>query len=214
MKPYSALIFDMDGTIVHNMPIHNQAWQETLAAAGVHIDINEFHRSTVGKKNIEIMRQMLGDEHSEAELIRWGERKETLYRQRFAELRQPMPGLVSLLQQASQRGIKLAIASAAPPENVSFILDALDLRRYFQVIVCASDIQNGKPDPEIFIKAAASLGVEPASCLVFEDALAGIEAARRAGMDAILICTTTDASAVQNMPHVIQAMPDFTGIEL
>lgn len=214
MKTYAALIFDMDGTIVHNMPIHNQAWQETLAQAGVHIDVDEFHRATVGKKTLEILRLMLGPERSEAELIRWGEQKEGLYRERFAKFREPMPGLIPLLEQARALGLPVAIASAAPPENIKFILDELDLRRYFRVVVCADDVQNGKPDPEIFLKAADRMGVEPAACLVFEDALGGIEAARRAGMDAILICTTMQAHEVAGMPHVLKSVPDFTQIDL
>ena len=124
---YTALIFDMDGTIVHNMPIHNQAWKETLAEAGVQIDMDEFHRTTVGKKTHEIMRLMLGTARSEADLLYWGERKELLYRERFSAFRQPMPGLLSLLEQAQSSGLSMAIASAAPPENISFILDELDL---------------------------------------------------------------------------------------
>jgi beta-phosphoglucomutase family hydrolase len=211
---YTALIFDMDGTIVHNMPIHNQAWKETLAEAGVQIDMDEFHRTTVGKKTHKIMRFMLGTERSEADLLYWGERKELLYRERFSAFRQPMPGLLSLLEQAQSSGLSMAIASAAPPENISFILDELDLRRFFKVVVGGNDIEHGKPDPEIFIKAAKGLKAEPSSCLVFEDALAGIEGAHRAGMDAVFICTTHTAHEVAGMSHVLSAIPDFTYVDI
>ena len=211
---YSALIFDMDGTLVHNKPIHNQAWHDTLAEAGVHIDMDEFNRSTTGKKAAEILRMNLGAQLSDAEVAYWGERKEALYRERFACCREPLPGLLHLLEQAHTLGIPMAVASAASPDNIPFILDELDLRRYFQAVVGGHDVQHGKPHPEIFLKSAQILGVEPARCLVFEDALGGIEAARRAGMDAVMICTTIDAQEVAGQPHVLRAVPDFTHLDL
>jgi beta-phosphoglucomutase-like phosphatase (HAD superfamily) len=108
----------------------------------------------------------------------------------------------------------MAVASAASPDNIPFILDELDLRRYFKVVVGGHDVKHGKPNPEIFLKSAQMLGVESASCLVFEDALGGIEAARRAGMDAVMICTTIDAQEVAGQPHVLRAVPDFTHLDL
>jgi len=211
---YSALIFDMDGTLVHNMPIHNQAWHDTLAEAGVQIDMDEFNRSTTGKKTAEILRINLGAQLSDAEVAYWGERKEALYRERFACCREPLPGLLHLLEQAHTLGIPMAVASAASPDNIPFILDELDLRRYFQAVVGGHDVQHGKPHPEIFLKSARILGVEPARCLVFEDALGGIEAARRAGMEAVMICTTIDAQEVAGQSHVLRAVPDFTHLDL
>lgn len=211
---YKAFIFDMDGTIVHNMPTHTQAWQDVLAEAGVQIDPDEFHRLTTGKKTPEIVRQMLGSQISDAEVAYWGERKELLYRERFACCREPLPGLVDLLERANALGIPMAVATAAPPGNITFILDGLDLRRYFKTVVGASDVQRGKPDPEMFLRAAENLGYPPAACLVFEDALGGIEAARRAGMQAILISTTIGAHEVVGQPHVICAAPDYTQLDL
>lgn len=211
---YNALIFDMDGTLVHNMPIHNQAWSDTLAEAGIQIDLDEFNRATTGKKNVEILRMVLGDQLTDAELAYWSERKEILYRERFACCREPLPGLLGLLEQAHALGLPMAVATAAPPENVSFILDELDLRRHFKAVVGAHDVKNGKPDPEIFLKAAGALGAQPESCLVFEDALAGIEAARRAGMDAVMLCTTIKAHEVEGLSHVLRTVPDFTHLDL
>jgi beta-phosphoglucomutase family hydrolase len=211
---YNALIFDMDGTLIHNMPIHIQAWHDTLAEAGVLIDLDEFNRATTGKKTGEILRMMLGAQLSDPEVAYWANRKEALYRERFACCREPLPGLLHLLEQAQELGLRMAVATAAPPENIPFILDELDLRRYFTAVVGANDVKNGKPHPEIFLKAAKILGVEPADCLVFEDALGGIEAALRAGMDAVMLCTTIDAQEVAGMPHVLRAVPDFTYLDL
>jgi beta-phosphoglucomutase len=211
---YRALIFDMDGTLVHNMPFHNLAWQDTLAEAGVQIDLDEFNRATTGKKNAEILRMMLGEQLSEPDLAYWADRKEALYRERFACCREPLPGLLHLLEQARSLGLGMAVATAAPHANIGFVLDELDLRRHFNAVVGGDDVQRGKPDPEIFLKSARILGVEPQDCLVFEDALTGIEAARRAGMHAVMICTTIDAQEVAGLPHVLRAVPDFSHLDL
>src|SRR5258706_5159434 len=211
---YSALIFDMDGTLVHNMPTHNQAWHDTLAEAGVQINLNEFNRATTGKKSSEIIRLMLGTQLSDTEVIYWGERKEALYRERFSDYREPLQGLLHLLEQATALALPMAVATASPPANISFILDELNLRQYFKIVVGGADIQHGKPNPEIFLKSAQLLGIEPASCLAFEDALGGIEAARRAGMDAVMNCTTIDAQEVAGMSHVLYGVPDFSHLDL
>ena len=211
---YSAFIFDMDGTLVHNMPAHNQAWQDTLAESGVKLSLDELNRITTGRKTPEILHMLLGGQLSAAEVTYWSNRKETLYRDRFANFREPLPGLVPMLEQAAALGIPMAVATAAMPENIPFILDSLDLRHYFKAVVGGADIQHGKPDPEIFLKSASILGVAPTGCLIFEDALGGIEAARRAGMDAVMVCTTIDAQEVTGQAHVVSAVPDFTYINL
>jgi beta-phosphoglucomutase-like phosphatase (HAD superfamily) len=108
----------------------------------------------------------------------------------------------------------MAVASASPPENVSFILDELNLQSYFKAVLTGQDVQHGKPDPEIFLKSARELEVAPSECLVFEDGLHGIEAARGANMDAVLITTTLDAGEVAGQTHVICAVPDFTYLDL
>ena len=209
-----ALIFDMDGTIVHNMPAHNQAWQDTLAEAGVHIEQDEFHRRTSGQKNQEILRLMLGPNLTEEQISYWTKRKETLYRDRFACCIEPVPGLIELLDRANHLGIPMAVASAAPPENLSFILDGLEVRWYFKAIVGGDDVVNGKPHPDIFLKAAQMIGCAPKDCLVFEDALGGIEAARRADMDVVAVLTTLHRNEVEHIPHVISAVRDYTQVNL
>ena len=213
---YRALIFDLDGTLVHNMPVHNKALEDTLTEAGIQlsVDTTEFINSTYGKKVTEVFRGILGTHAAESDVIYWSERKEALYRERFARWREPMPGLLQLLEQARNLGLPMAVASASPPENVSFILDELNLHSYFKAVLTGQDVQRGKPDPEIFLKSASQLGVAPSDCLVFEDGLHGIEAARRASMDAVLITTTLDAREVAGQSHVICAVPDFTHLDL
>ena len=114
---YNALIFDMDGTLVHNMPTHNQAWQDTLAEAGVQINQEDFNRTTTGKKTHEILRLMLGSQLSDSELDYWAERKDSLYRERYACCREPLAGLLHLLEQATTLGLPMAVAIASPPQT-------------------------------------------------------------------------------------------------
>lgn len=200
--------------MVHNMPVHNLAWQDTLAEAGIQIDLDDFNRTTTGKKTTEILALMFGPQLSEAELSYWSDRKEALYRTRFADSRAPLPGLLEMLVEARELGLRLAVATSSTPENISFILDGLDLRRYFDAVVGGHEVQYGKPHPDIFLKSAQTLGVDPAECLVFEDALTGLEAARRAGMDAVMICTSLEADEVAGQPHVKRAVLDFTYLDL
>ena len=213
---YKALIFDMDGTLVHNMPFHNRALEETLREAGVQLpsDMTVLYNSIYGKKTLEVFRILLGPDLTDSEVGYWSEHKETLYRRQYASHREPLPGLLQVLEQAHSLNLPMAIASASSPENISFILDDLDLRSHFKVVVSGHDIQHGKPNPEIFLKSAETMGVEPSECLVFEDALNGVEAANRAGMDVIFLSTTIEAREVDGLPHVLRVMPDFTHLDL
>jgi HAD superfamily hydrolase (TIGR01509 family) len=185
-----------------------------LAEAGVQVDQEEFHRRTSGLKNQEILKMMLGNQLSDEEINYWTLRKEGRYRDRFSCCIEPVPGLIELLEQATKLGIKLAVASAAPPDNLTFILDGLEIRGYFKAVVGGEDVMHGKPAPDIFLKAAAMLGVEPSNCLVFEDALGGIEAARRAEMDVFAILTTLHRHEVTGTANLISAGPDFTHFDL
>jgi len=207
-----AFVFDMDGTLVDNMKYHTEAWQRLLAEHGVEMDANEFLIRTAGMINRQIMPMLFpGIPEDEGEAL--SEQKERLYRELFLEHRAPVSGAEKFLSESKRLGIKLAVATAAPTGNVEFILDGLDLRRYFDAVTTAADIKNGKPDPEIFLRSAEKLNVEPRHCLVFEDALGGFEAARRAGMKAVGITTVNAAEDLLKLEPVVEARPDFVGLE-
>ncbi len=176
-----AFIFDMDGTLVDNMHFHTEAWGKMLAENGVEMNAHDFLVKTAGKTNREILPGVFG-EISDERIAELGERKETLYQELFLPHRKALKGAIEFLEEVRSLGVKMAVATAAPNVNVEFILDGLDLRRFFDAITTAADITNGKPDPEIFLKSAEKLGVEPQNCLVFEDAVGGFEAAHAAGM--------------------------------
>jgi len=204
-----AFIFDMDGTLVDNMRFHTKAWGKMLAENGVEMNAHDFLVKTAGKTNREILPTVFGD-ISDERIDKLGKRKETLYREYFLPHRKTVDGVVGFLQAAQSLGVKMAVATAAPIGNVEFILDGLDLRKYFQAVVTAADVSRGKPDPEIFLKSAEKLNVEPKNCLVFEDAIGGFEAAHRAGMKSVGIATVNSIEDILRHDSVVEAHDDFT----
>ena len=204
-----AFIFDMDGTLVDNMRFHTKAWGKMLAENGVEMNAHDFLVKTAGKTNREILPTVFKD-ISDERIAELGKRKETLYREYFLPHRKTVDGVVEFLEAARNFGIKMAVATAAPVGNVEFVLDGLDLRKYFQAVVTAADVSRGKPDPEIFLKSAVQLNVEPKKCLVFEDAIGGFEAASRAGMQSIGIATVNSIEDILKLDSVVEAHDDFT----
>lgn len=206
-----AFIFDMDGTLVDNMRFHGEAWQQMLLENGVEANAREFLIKTAGKTNREIIPHFFQDA-DEAKLLELGGRKEELYRELFLPHRQTVRGAVEFLTEAKKLGVKMALATAAPKVNMEFILDGLDLRRFFQAITTAADIKNGKPNPEIFLKSAEKLMVKPENCLVFEDALNGFAATSRAGMKSVALATVNKRNELQVLDGVVEVINDFTEI--
>ena len=207
-----AFIFDMDGTLVDNMRFHTEAWGKMLAENGVRMNAHDFLVKTAGKTNREILPTVFG-EISDERIAELGARKESLYQELFLPVRKPIEGVVEFLEEARKLGVKMAVATAAPVANMEFILDGLDLRRFFSAITTAADIENGKPDPEIFLKSAEKLQVEPRNCLVFEDAVGGFEAAHAAGMKSIGIATVNSIEDILKLESVVEAHADFTGLK-
>jgi beta-phosphoglucomutase family hydrolase len=210
---YRAAIFDMDGTLVDNMAYHQQTWTQMLAEMGHAISAEEFMRRTAGWTNREILRELVNPDISDEDIGAFAHRKENAYRELYRPHLAALAGALPFLDALRARGVKLAVATSAPTDNIDFTLDGAGLREKFDAVVGAADISRGKPDPEIFLKAADRLGVPPEACLVFEDATAGIEAARRAGMRVVVITTTLDADSVRDDPNVIATAPDFTALD-
>ena len=214
MTPTKAIIFDMDGTLIDNMSIHLDIWVDFLAERGVTVTQEAFHRQTSGMRNPEIMRQFIDPNLTDEEVLALQEEKESLYRKLHAGHMEPMPGSIEFFAAAKAQGLKLAVATSAYRPNVDFTLDGLGIRPYFQAVVSAEDVVNGKPNPDPFLLAAQQLGVAPEQCLVFEDAESGIEAARRAGMRAFYITSTTKPEDIPNQPHIIGNAPNFGEIDI
>ena len=134
---------------------------------------------------------------SEDDMERFSAQKEALYREIYAPQRALLPGIERFLRALKAAGVPAAVATGSPPDNIPFIMDHFDLCKYFSAVVGAIEVKKGKPNPEIYLLAASRLGVAPEECLVFEDALLGIQAARSAGMQVIGIATTHEASELE-----------------
>ncbi|MEK7724756.1 MAG: beta-phosphoglucomutase family hydrolase [Acidobacteriota bacterium] len=206
-----AFIFDMDGTLVDNMHKHTEAWGKMLTENGVEFNAHDFLVKTAGKTNREIIPTIFGD-ITEERITELAHRKEFLYREMFLPFRKPVDGLVEFLQISQELGIKMAVATASAKPNVEYILDGLDLRKYFDAVTTAEEIKNGKPHPEFFLKSAEKLGVEPHNSIVFEDALGGFEAANRAGMKSIGIATVNSIELILEQKSVVEAHDNFLSL--
>jgi len=204
-----AFIFDMDGTLVDNMRFHAEAWQKMLVENDLVVDTHDFLVKTAGKTNREIIPNFFVDA-SEERLLELGQRKETIYRELFLPERKAIEGTIEFLTEAQKLGIKMAVATAAPVANMEFVLDGLDLRRFFTAITTAADVSNGKPNPEVFLVSAEKLGVEPKNCIVFEDAINGFEAAHHAGMKSIGIASVNSIEDILKLDSVVEAHADFS----
>lgn len=180
-----AVLWDLDGTLVDSEEFHWQSWQYAMRAEGLSVTFEQF-KASFGQRNQTILRNWLGPAATPADIERVADAKEIEYRRLAAEHGlTPLPGAAEWLARLQAAGWKQAIASSAPRLNVEVMLDALNLRRYFGAIVSSEDVTHGKPDPEVFLTASAKLAVQPEHAIVVEDAAAGIEAARRAGMRSI-----------------------------
>jgi beta-phosphoglucomutase len=184
------VIFDMDGVLVDSYHAHFKSWQVMAAEVGVGIDERLF-ASTFGRTSREILASSWGPgRFSEAQITELDRRKEDLFRQIVLADFPPMPGAKDLLLALAQAGFALAIGSSAPPENVEAVLEKMELRSLFDAVVTGADVRRGKPDPQVFLTAAAWLRLPPERCAVVEDAPQGIEAARAAGAAAIGLVST------------------------
>ena len=181
-------IWDVDGTLVDTAELHFDAWKAACEELGRPFTRADF-AATFGRRNPEIMKVLFGDRFSPAEVDAIGVHKEDLYRDaaRKKGISACSPGVRALLEGLHQAGFRQAIGSSAPRENVDLILASTDTARFFTGISAMEDTQRGKPDPQVFLIAAERIGIAPARCVVFEDAVAGIEAARAGGMRSIAV---------------------------
>lgn len=207
------LIFDMDGTMVDNMMMHHRAWQRKLASLGIEMTLAQVKEHIHGV-NEEILERLFGDRFTPEERKRIAWEKEAEYREIFADQLTLIPGLETFLMSVRTEGLSMAIGTAAPPENVDFVLDHLSLRPYFQAVIHARHVTRGKPDPQTFTLAAESMGIAVENCLVFEDSLAGAETAKNAGCRAIIITTTHHRDEFRKFDHILRFITDYTEISL
>jgi HAD superfamily hydrolase (TIGR01509 family) len=194
----------MDGVLVDTGEFHYEAWCEVLAEHGVEFT-PEFHRKTFGMNNAGILSQLLGEQLTPELLSEIGDRKEARFRAAVRGHTKPLPGVGAWLDRLQRAGFCQGIASSAPMANIEVLIDDLRLRSFFDEIVSGVDMP-GKPEPVLFLTAAERLGVSPEFCVVVEDAVAGVEAARRAGMQCIAVTSTNDAESLSAADIIVDRL--------
>ncbi len=199
-----AMIWDLDGVIIDSADEHRRAWQRLAREEGVTLTDADFW-ATFGKRNDDIFAILWGPLSPE-ELRRLADRKEAYFRELIRETAAPLPGAMELMQSLHEAGFSQALASSAPIENIQLISDVLGLERYLSVLVSGETVPRGKPAPDIFLKAATELGVEPARCLVIEDAVAGVEAAHAAGMRCISVAGNRDLPGLRKAELMVRSL--------
>lgn len=190
MNERSGVIFDMDGVLIDTYHAHFQSWQMMTATVGVTMTEAEFAR-TFGRTSREVIASLWGPQRfTPDQIVALDRAKEAAFRQIIAADFPVMQGAIELIASLHKKGFRLAIGSSAPPENVEFVLDRLGNRSLFSAVVTGADVQRGKPDPQVFLTAAARMHLQPQRCVVVEDAALGIQAARAAGAAAIGVAST------------------------
>ncbi len=205
---FRAAIFDFDGVLVDTIPLHHASYRQLFAEEGVEFTMDDYRRVASGAPRHRVIRAVLGDDLPAERFERLMARKEEIVLELAREqgLR-PIDGVLELVDRLRREGLLLGVASSSRTARV--FLETMQLDDRFDATTDARDTELAKPDPEVFLSTAARLGVEPAQCLVFEDAPVGVVAARAAGMRVVAITSTTSAEQLAGADWVIDSFVGF-----
>jgi beta-phosphoglucomutase len=189
------ILWDLDGVLIDTGEFHFQSWSDTLAARDIPYSRDLF-RATFGMNNIGTLTHLLGQPPTPEFATQIDDEKETAFRATIKGQAQPLPGVVDWLTRLKEQGVKQAIASSAPMMNIDVLIDELGLRSMFDAVVSGNQMR-GKPHPDVFFEAASQLGLDPSQCVVIEDSVAGVTAAKRAGMKCVAVTNTNPAGVLK-----------------
>jgi len=210
----TAIIFDMDGVLVDSSPFHLRKWMDLLQARGIPFEEQELRLIVLGPANDAIFRHFLGNDLTREQLYELSEELDANFRREIGPHPPAIAGVRRFIEECHAQGIAMAVASAAIANNVKFLISALGLQDYFRETLAVDATTHPKPHPEIYLKTAERLGVDPAACAVFEDSYVGIEAAKRAGMKCVAIASTFSAEDLRRETHADLIVPNFESVSL
>ena len=209
-----AAVFDWDGVVLDSSRHHEESWERLAREIGKPLPIGHFRRG-FGRRNIEIMRDLLEWSRDLEEIDRLSRRKEELYREVVQDWGiEPLPGVRPWLERLAGAGIPCGIGSSTEAKNVELGLEKLGLARFFQTAVTAEHVQKGKPAPDVFLEVARRLGVAASRCVVFEDAPAGVEAGCAAGMKVVGVATTHPGGHLEGVFREVERLDELKVEEL
>jgi HAD superfamily hydrolase (TIGR01509 family) len=203
-----AIIWDMDGVLADTGDAHLRAWQVLYGERGQTITREEFVE-TFGMANGPIIRRWLGEATPDAEVAQIAARKEALYREMLHGHVESLPGVLAWLEHAQRLGLRQIVASSTEMANIIAVIGELGIGNFFDALISGAFLPRSKPDPGLFLQAAATVGAEPSGCLVIEDAIVGVEAAHRAGMRCIAVTTSHSADKLSAADIVVASLGDL-----
>jgi len=209
LENIKALIFDMDGTMIANKIYHDDAWIAFCKKYRQNANIDDFIHRYAGKTNEVILEMVFDRQLTIEEFRKFEDIKESMYREMYTPHFKLVSGLVDLLELAKLKGLKLAIATSAPQVNVDFVCNNGNIGKYFDTTINSTMVTEGKPSPEVFLKAPKALNVQPAECICFEDSRVGITASLAAGMRTVGIATELSVETLLGI-GAHEAYKDFT----
>jgi len=211
MPDLQALIFDMDGVLIDNTPVQARAFQALFRDQGVQADATQLLRRLNGAPASEILKEAFAAQPQPADkLEELAAQREFLYRTLYWDDRRPLPGLVEFLEAARAAGLKIGLGTGSGQDTIGYILDDLNLRRFFDAVITKDDVDKGKPHADTYAVTAEKLGVAPENCVVFEDALLGEQAAYRAHMRCVAVASTLPGRDFQAPLLVIRDFTELT----
>ena len=212
--PPHAVIFDMDGVLIDSNPYHLAKWTEFLRERGVPFDPARLPDQILGQRNDAALRLFFGDDLPAEASAAMSEEIEEAFRAAFAPNARPLPGLPELIRECHEAGIPMAVASSAMKKNVDFVVETLGLSPYFSALLNGDEVARPKPDPEIYLRAAERLKVDPARAVAFEDSPVGIEAVVRAGMKCVAIASTFPFESLRDHTGAAGVVRSFAELSL
>jgi len=209
-----AIIFDLDGTLVDSLPYHHESWRIFFKNNNLEEhDFSEVLKEYKGGGTLELMTSVFGDMYTKDELKKMTDDKEIIFRDIYKSKIYPIEGLIKFLDNLKENNILLSIGSNAIRENVLMTIEELGITDYFSSIICGDEVSKGKPDPEMYLKTLSNLKMDKNECIIFEDSIEGVTAAKNAGIKSIGV-TSSQSSEILKSFGAFKTINDYTEITL